>query len=94
MAVSLVKRPVVQLWAVSVFNACTLEYVVTPSPVDGWVSRDDAKRDLQAWLISEADAMTDDDEATMLDDAAQRLNYGDTATIGGTFDWIVGTVLI
>lgn len=94
MSVSLIKiSPATECWSMSVFNNCTLEYVVTPEfDDDVRTSRDDAKRELQAWLLSEADAAADEDDAAMLDDAAQQLNYAEWAHVGGTYDWTVETV--
>lgn len=77
-------------WAISVWNSSTLEYVTDPhaGDVELYPSKDEAKRALQAWLISEADGTVDDeDSAMLLDDAAQTLNYADVARIGGVFDW-------
>ena len=84
------------MWHMSVFNQSTLQYVVDPNDgvAEGHATRDGAKRELQAWLISEADASTDEDDASSLDDAAQRLNYAEFAQVGGSFDWTLETVEI
>lgn len=80
------------MFAMSVFNQSTLTYVIDPREVTAHDTRDAAKRELQAWLISEADGTVDDEDgAAMLDDAAQRLNYAEFAHVGGDFDWTVET---
>lgn len=81
-------------YAMSVFNQSTLTYVCDPRDGEAHATRDDAKRELQAWLISEADGTADDEEsAALLDDAAQTLNYAEWTQIGGEFDWTVETVV-
>lgn len=78
------------MWHMSVFNQSTMTYVVDPQGGDdeGHATRDEAKRELQAWLISEADSTVDDeDSAALLDDAAQSLNYAEFVSVGGVFDW-------
>jgi hypothetical protein len=84
------------MWHMSVFNQSTMEYVVDPNGGDdeGHATRDEAKRELQAWLLAEADSSADEDDASLLDDAAQRLNYAEFAQLGGSFDWTVETVEI
>jgi hypothetical protein len=83
------------MFAMSVFNQSTLTYVCDPRDGEAHATRDEAKRELQAWLLSEADALVDDEDgASMLDDAAQRLNYAEYASVGGDFDWTVETVEI
>jgi hypothetical protein len=95
MSVSLVKiTPSTEAWAMSVFNDCTLEYVIDPRDVDAHLTRDEAKRELQAWLLSEAAAATDEDDAALLDDAAQQLNYAEWTHVGGTYDWTVETTRV
>jgi hypothetical protein len=80
-------------WAMSVWNASTMTYVIDPRDCEAHESRDDAKRELQAWLLSEADSTVDDENsAAMLDDASQQLNYAEFAQLGGVFDWTVETV--
>lgn len=79
------------MWAMSVYNQSTMTYVIDPREVDAHESRDEAKRELQAWLISEADAETDEDAASMLDDAAQSLNYREVTYLQMPFDWTVET---
>jgi hypothetical protein len=83
-------------WFMSVFNQSTMEYVVDPNGGDdeGHATRDEAKRELQAWLLSEADSETDEDSAADLDDAAQALNYAEYAQIGGLHQWVCETVEI
>ncbi len=86
------------MWFMSVWNSSTMEYVVDPNGGDdeGHATRDEAKRELQAWLISEADGCTDDDALTAgeLDDAAQRLNYAEYTTVGSVCSWVCETVEI
>jgi hypothetical protein len=94
MTVSLVKVSAsTESWALSVFNNSTLEYVIAPEyDNDARTSRDAAKRELQSWLLSEANAADNEDDAALLDDAAQQLNYAEWTHIGGSFDWTVETV--
>ena len=82
------------MWFMSVWNASTMTYVIDPKAGEdeGHATRDEAKRELQAWLLAEADASTDEDDASLLDDAAQRLNYAEFVQIGGSFDWTLETV--
>lgn len=67
-----------------IFNVSTREPVVVS---ESYATREDAKRAMQAFLISEADAQTDDLDANVLDNAAQQLNYADSVHIGETFEW-------
>lgn len=84
------------MWHMSVFNQSTMTYVIDPKggEDEGHATRDEAKRELQAWLISEADASAEDDTADLLDDAAQSLNYAEFVHVGGEFDWTCETVEI
>lgn len=79
------------MWAMSVFNDSTLTYVIDPRDVTAYMDRDSAKRELQAWLLDEANQTEDETDAALLDDAAQRLNYAEYAHVGGSFDWTVET---
>ena len=82
-----------KMFAMSVYNQSTMTYVIDPQEGEAHDTRDAAKRELQAWLLAEADALVDDEDgAMMLDDAAQRLNYAEYASVGGDFEWTVETV--
>lgn len=83
------------MWAMSVYNQSTATYVIDPRDCDWHESRDAAKRDLQEWLIAESnDVVDDEDTASMLDDAAQALNYAEWTSVGGVCSWTCETVEI
>ena len=52
------------MFAMSVYNQSTMTYVIDPREVDAHDTRDAAKRELQAWLLADADALVDDEEIT------------------------------
>jgi len=88
------------MWFMSVYNQSTMTYVIDPQSaadeVEGHATRDAAKRELQEWLMQEANECDADDAMTadMLDDAAQQLNYADVAYVGSVCSWLCETVEI
>ena len=67
-----------------IFNISTREPVVVS---EAFATADDAKRAMQAFLLTEADGQIEELDASILDNAAQQLNYADSVHIGDTFDW-------
>lgn len=67
-----------------IFNVSTREPVVVS---ESYATAEDAKRAMQAFLIDEANAQTDELDANILDNAAQQLNYADSVGIGESFQW-------
>ena len=84
-------------WTWYVFNESTMQFVVDPV-LDSAQTKDEATRECQRWLLAEANKSAGDTEwesqldSTILDNAAQELNYGTYAKLNGQFDWSVHVV--
>ena len=82
--------PAPDAWSWRVFNVCTWTEIAAETAV----TRDQATRDAQAWLLTEAARADNDEDATALDHAAQELNYATTAMVARPFEWEVSVVEI